>query len=143
MGLVGNFILECFLSKYAGFFYKLSEKLKWKQLLYRTPQGLFLSWHGRPLPSSLPHDSAASPGSGGGRQLPVRGQSQRTCKPSVSVGKPNPLLSSPHGDLAASQLYHLAMSLGGGIKPRVASPSLVAKWERGSCLFLSSHRCCF
>lgn len=93
----------------------------------------------QPLPSSLPHGSTASPGSGSGRQLPVCRQSRRTCKP--SVGKAEPSSQMPTRRFGC-QLYHLAMSLGGGIKHRVASPSLVAKWERGKCLFLSSHQCC-
>lgn len=86
-------------------FYKQSEKLKRKQwLLHHTPQGLFLSWHGWPLPSSLPHDSMASPGFGDGRQLPACRQGGGMRKHPMPMGKPAPLLSSPHRDLAARQL---------------------------------------
>lgn len=149
MGLGGNFLLEWFLSKYAVLFYKLSEKLKWKhRLLHRTPQGPFPSWHGRPLPSSLPHDTMASLGFGNGRQLPVCRQGQGTSKHPSARGKAGPTARLPTQRcgcqpalLPLQWFWEVAASPGLPAPARWQSKSW-ANWEKGSCLLLSLHRCC-
>lgn len=149
MGLVGNFLLELFLSKYAVLFYKLSEELKQKhQLLCRTPQGLFLSWHRRPLPSSLPHDSTASPGFGDGRHLPACRQCGGTCKHPSARGRAGPTAQLPAQRFGCQP----ALPTLQWVWEVVASPGLPApaqwqskswaNWGRGSCLLLSLQRCC-
>lgn len=82
-------------------FYKLSEKLKWKQqLLYLTPQELFLSWYGNlsqaPFPMAVQHPQVLGVG---GSSL-CAGRAGGHASPQWE--KPNPALRCPHGDLAAN-----------------------------------------
>lgn len=126
------------------------QKLESKHhLLCCTPQGLFLSWHGWPLPSSFPWQHGI-PRMRGWETAPCVQAGQAGCVSTlVPMGEPAPLLSSQHRGLAVSSFYPPYNESGKwwqaqGLprwQPKWHSKRW-ANWERASCILLSLHWSC-